>query len=110
VVPARCHHGQMRQLCVEYLQWPDALHYRTSMTLLGEDSAGIRAGISGGTEVTRADGAKGLTSADSVTLFLLAAAGLPDGTNRKRAQSGQSASGVTWTLPFRIPALQPGCA
>ena len=58
MVPARCHHGQMRQLCVEYLQWPDALHYRTSTTLLGEDSAAIWPGISGGTEVIRADGAK----------------------------------------------------
>lgn len=110
MVPARCHHGQMRQLCVEYLKWPDALHYRTSMTLLGEESAGIWAGIRGGTEVTRADSAKSLTSADSVTLFPLAAAGLPDGTNGKRAQAGQPASGGTGTLPRRLPALQPGCA
>jgi len=31
----------MSELIVEYLKWPGTLHYRTDMTLLGDDEAGL---------------------------------------------------------------------
>jgi uncharacterized protein len=59
----------MSDLIVEYLKWPDSLHYRTGMTLLGEDEAGVWVGSVGGAQVQRGNGARFPSSADAVTLF-----------------------------------------
>lgn len=59
----------MPDLTVEYRKWPDSLHYRATMTLLGADGAGIWAGSRGGALVQRGDGTHLASSADAVTLF-----------------------------------------
>jgi len=59
----------VHDLIAEYRKWPDSLHYRARMTLLGVDEAGIWAGMRGGTLVLRGDGTHLTSSADAVTLF-----------------------------------------
>jgi len=59
----------MPEIMVEYRKWPDRLHYRTEMTLLGEDPAGIWAGSRRGAQVVRRDGKSGAFATDAVTLF-----------------------------------------
>ena len=61
----------MPDLMVEYRKWPERRHYRTEMTLLGEDSAGIWAGSRSGARVVRGNGRSGAFSTDAVTLFPL---------------------------------------
>jgi uncharacterized protein len=59
----------VRKLTAEYLKWPDILHYRAEMTLLGDDEAGVWAGSLGGALVVRGNGTRSASSADAVTLF-----------------------------------------
>jgi uncharacterized protein len=59
----------VHDLIAEYRKWPDSLHYRTRMTLLGIDGAGTWAGSRGGAFVLRGDGSHLAFSADAVTLF-----------------------------------------
>jgi len=42
----------MAALIVEYRKWPARMHYRTTMTLLGTDSAGVWAGSRRGAAVS----------------------------------------------------------
>ena len=56
-------------LIVEYRKWPARMHYCTTMTLLGTDSAGLWAGSRRGAAVSRGDGATGTFPTDAVTLF-----------------------------------------
>jgi len=65
----RCDHGPVCDLIAEYRKWPDSLHYRARMTLLGVDEAGIWAGSRGGAHVLRGNGTRLASSADAVTLF-----------------------------------------
>jgi len=69
ILATPCHHGWMPELSVEYRKWPDARHYIATMTLLGEDAAGLWAGTRAGARIERGSGATSTSSADSVTLF-----------------------------------------
>jgi uncharacterized protein len=64
-----CNHDQVRELIVEYRKWPTRMHYRTTMTALGMDSAGIWAGSRRGAVVVRSDGTTTTFAADAVSLF-----------------------------------------
>ena len=59
----------MAALFVEYRKWPTRVHYRTTMTLLGTDSAGVWAGSRRGAAVVRGNGATSTFPTDAVTLF-----------------------------------------
>jgi uncharacterized protein len=79
-----------RELIAEYLKWPDTLHYRVEMTLLGEDEAGVWAGSLGGAHVQRGDGTRSASSANAVTLFP-AAGGWAARWYAEQASSGRAA-------------------
>jgi uncharacterized protein len=80
----------VHELIAEYRKWPDSLHYRTRMTLLGVDEAGTWAGSRGGAFVLRGDGTHLALSADAVTLFPVSRSWAAR-WHAKRSSSGRAA-------------------
>jgi protein associated with RNAse G/E len=91
----------MPDIMVEYRKWPERLHYRTEMAILGEDSAGIWAGSRRGAEVVRADGRTNVFSTDAVTLFP------PDQAWSARWYAAQAASGRAATYRLYVDIATP---